>query len=323
MKKLVVLLVLVLIASVAMPSGSPITVEADSHISFAGYTWHVVDGTGIPGPCNYSESNVWVDSSGYLHMELTKVGSSWYCSYLLSEIDMEFGTYRWVVEGRPDQLNANVVLGLFQYPRVTPSSYDEWDFEWSRWGNPFSAYNLDMSVNPDQTHPDPDRELHQENVTLSDNISTYNVIRTDHSMTFEVLDSSNGTLVYWDFQPADTTLVSQIEQRTIMNLWLYGGTPPSNNLPTGIVIKDFTFTPAFTVGDPTNLAVTGSTIDSIDLEWTKGVGMTKTLVMYQEDTYPIDKLHGTQAYYDTDNHCTVSGLDHGITYYFRAWSWVD
>ncbi len=73
---------------------------------------------------------------------------------------------------------------------------------------------------------------------------------------------------------------------------------------------------------PTALNDTGSTITSTDLSWTKGAGATNTMIRYRTDDYPTSPSDGTEAYYGINVSCTVSSLNSGQLYYFRAWSYT-
>ena len=59
----------------------------------------------------------------------------------------------------------------------------------------------------------------------------------------------------------------------------------------------------------------------IKLDWTKGGD--QTLVRYKEGSYPVDRDDGTQCYFGSGTSTSVSNLEAGTTYYFRAWSWRE
>src|SRR5437868_5795598 len=54
------------------PAATPKTIQ------FANYTWQVRSGSGGPGPNHWADTNVWVDSDGFLHLKITNVGGTWY-----------------------------------------------------------------------------------------------------------------------------------------------------------------------------------------------------------------------------------------------------
>jgi len=116
-------------------------------IDFAGRSWRV-KGPGYygPGPNLFCDGPdcVWVDGDGQLHVTVTESGGSWYSTEVVLEEALGYGDYIFTTVGRLDQLDPNVVLGLFlwQYgPCWDPSylwwnPYNEIDIEFSRWGDP-------------------------------------------------------------------------------------------------------------------------------------------------------------------------------------------
>lgn len=51
-----------------------------------------------------------------MHLKLSAVKGNWYAAELATTQRLGFGTYQWQLIGRIDQLDPNVVLGLFTYP---------------------------------------------------------------------------------------------------------------------------------------------------------------------------------------------------------------
>lgn len=74
------------------------------------------------------------------------------------------------------------------------------------------------------------------------------------------------------------------------------------------------------IDDPASLAKTGGTDGAISLSWTKGTGADNTYTMYKTGSYPASITDGTQGCVNSGASCTVSNLNCGTTYYFRAWS---
>ncbi len=116
-------------------------------IDFAGRSWRV-KGPGYygPGPNLFCDGPgcVWVDGEGQLHVTVTESGGAWYSTEVVLEEALGYGDYIFTTVGRLDQLDPNVVLGIFlwQYgPCWDPSylwwnPYNEIDIEFSRWGDP-------------------------------------------------------------------------------------------------------------------------------------------------------------------------------------------
>jgi len=74
-------------------------------------------------------------------------------------------------------------------------------------------------------------------------------------------------------------------------------------------------------GQPTSLAVTAKTKDSISLSWTKGEGAQKTLIRRKTESYPSSKEDGAQVYFNTESTATDSNLNPNTLYYYRAWAY--
>src|SRR5882724_773791 len=86
-------------------------------LHFSGYDWWVKSSSGRvgPGPNYFSDStnNVWLDGQGQLHLRITNRSNQWQCAELVSARTFGFGNYRFELSSRVDNLNPNVVLGLF------------------------------------------------------------------------------------------------------------------------------------------------------------------------------------------------------------------
>src|SRR5574341_2445673 len=109
-------------------------------ISFSGYMWNVKKSNGRVGPgpnyFYYSTQNVWVDLSGKLHMKLRKNKGKWYCSEIVSNQNFGYGTYRFYIDSYVDNLDPNVVLGLFTWSDNPDYNHREIDQEFARWADP-------------------------------------------------------------------------------------------------------------------------------------------------------------------------------------------
>lgn len=108
-------------------------------LKFSGYEWEVRSaGLQGPGPNRWDPENVSVDSKGQLHLKITKVADEWRCAELTLKKRLGFGRYQFQVIGRIDQLDRNIVLGLFNYPTpdVGKEGTNEIDIEFARWAAP-------------------------------------------------------------------------------------------------------------------------------------------------------------------------------------------
>src|SRR3989442_12920365 len=120
-----------------------LTVAAEAQyprlIDFSGYTWSVKTSTGKvgPGPNYFSDStsSVWVDAQGRLHMKILKNKGRWYCSEVILQESLGYGTYRFYLDSAVDGLDPSVVLGLFTWNDAPDYNHREIDIEFSRWGS--------------------------------------------------------------------------------------------------------------------------------------------------------------------------------------------
>lgn len=122
--------------------------SSQSTIAFSGYSWNVKDSYGSrsnPG-LNYwssSTNNVWVDGNGWLHLKITYMNGKWYCAEVSTVNSLGYGTYVFYTASRIDNLDKNVVVGLFSYV----DDNHEVDIEFSRWGDA-NAHNAWYTVQP-------------------------------------------------------------------------------------------------------------------------------------------------------------------------------
>ena len=116
-------------------------------LNFSGYRWNVVrtDSPQYPGPNVFSSNyeNVWVDTSGSLHLRITYRNGVWNCAEVVLDQYLGYGTYTFYVDGDFTALDQNVVIGMFLYRDDT----HEYDIEFSRWGDP-TADALQYSIQP-------------------------------------------------------------------------------------------------------------------------------------------------------------------------------
>ena len=121
-------------------------------IQFSGYSWRV-KGNGSTrkyGPGGYpfgtSEKSVWVDEQGRLHLRVTKIDEVWHSAEVRLTKPLGYGDYRFTTIGRVDDLDPNLVFGLFLWEYQ--ASYEEsnarnvaneFDVEFGTWKDPKRA----------------------------------------------------------------------------------------------------------------------------------------------------------------------------------------
>ncbi len=198
-----------------------------------------------PGP-NYfsdSEKNVSVDPQGRLHLRITHRDGKWQCAEVVSERTFGYGTYRFVLDCPVDDLDRNVVLGLFTWSDDPAYAHREIDVEFSRWGDPEND-NAQFVVQPYQAPGHIYRFQWPTGLRWSTHSFTW--LRDAVSFRSERGESS---------KPEDPSAVIQQwvylkdvpqtgDENARINLWLMGGKPPSNGKEVEVVVRDFQFVPA-------------------------------------------------------------------------------
>jgi hypothetical protein len=216
-------------------------------ITWSGYDWTVRTGAGGPGNNVWNKDNVQVDGTGTLHLKISNAGRVWSCAEIYTNQKFGYGTYQFFVTGAIDQLDKNVVLGLFSYPTadVGPDGTNEIDIEMSRWGNPSTPMGS-YTVYP--------------NTLTAQNVSQVYAFRLLHnldttqrytwkegSIAFQSLHGhTNGnTREYsaWSTPRSFSKLVGSQAMPVHLNLWLFQSNPPSDSKPVEVLIKAFKFAP--------------------------------------------------------------------------------
>jgi len=218
-------------------------------LSFSGYEWTVKTSRHPvgPGPNYFSDNNnnVWVDIQGRLHLQITHRNSHWYCAEVISQRSFGYGTYRFYLDTRVDNLDPNVVLGLFTWSDNPEYSHREIDIECTKWGNAENSTNAQFVVQP---YDIPENRLR---FSLPSGENT-----TTHSFTW---NANAESVFFWSVKGHDDNLSDPnkiIEAWTCtgiipeaggetarMNLWLAGGNAPMEGNEVEIIVRKFEFVP--------------------------------------------------------------------------------
>jgi hypothetical protein len=220
-------------------------------IRFSGYDWAVKSGDGLgPGPCNWSDTraNVWVDTTGALHLRLTQRGGKWYAAEIETVKRLGFGRYQLYVVGAIDKLDENVVLGLFNYPPpdVGQDGTNEIDIELARWGSA-EFPNLNFTVWPALQGVPVSGKTYD--FTLAGTYTTQRFLWRSSGILFQSLNGhrndNRNEIARWSFAPGrPRRAVPQKPMPFHLNLWLFQGEEPSDGREVEVVIKSFSFTPS-------------------------------------------------------------------------------
>lgn len=238
-------------------------VDNPATIQWSGYTWDLTNGVvEKPGPNNWSSnnSNVWVDAQQNLHLKITKVGGSWYCPQLALEKTLGYGEYMFQVNSRIDQLDKNVVLGMFTYQGnntgFSPQEY-EIDMEYSTWNNTIAPNNGDFVFQYRPTNAGNQIKACNFKTVLAGNPSTQKFQWTQGHLYFQSYIGHYNTMPGQSFLIKDTIyndtrVPPQAQEKLVINLYLNNGmyssvnyTGPSDQQPVEVIIQSFTFTKNF------------------------------------------------------------------------------
>jgi hypothetical protein len=220
-------------------------------LSFGGRAWRV-KGTGYygPGPNNFDSSAnaVWVDVNGRMHVTVRKVGATWYSSEVVLQDALGYGDYVFTTLGDLDQLDPNVVLGLFlwQYGPCYDNAYLWWnaynevDVEYSRWGNAGNSFAQFVAQPYDYAG-----NLHRFAATFSSAEITSHAFRwLPDRVEYRAWrggpaeEATSPLIQSWTYTGPHIPRPEQ--PRVHVNLWQATGAPAANQ---EIVFDNFTFVP--------------------------------------------------------------------------------
>jgi len=182
---------------------------------------------------------VWVDSTGRLHLKITKTKGKWVCAEVVLNATLGYGTYRFYLDSAVDALDPNVVLGLFTWSDDAAYHNRELDMEFSRWGDRFNQ-NAQYVVQPYDVAGNLFRFTEPASVPQS----THTFNWQSSSVLFESWRGQSalpGTVIA---QHQFTQGIPQTGNENIrMNLWLYQGHAPTNGSAAEVIVKGFEFVP--------------------------------------------------------------------------------
>ncbi len=204
-------------------------------ITWSGYDWTVKSGTMGPGPNNWSDdpTNVFVDDQGRLHLTITNRSGEWYCTEIISNKTLGYGTYTFNVSPITD-LDPNAVFGMFTYLNDT----HEIDIEYSQWGNTADSNNCGFTVQPSSGGL---TQYNHHRFTVSQPRLTQNSFTwIPANVAFETKTTTTTTT--WVVDSANAYIPDSSMEKVRLNLWLYQGTAPQNGLAQEVIIDSFEFT---------------------------------------------------------------------------------
>lgn len=240
MVKYMLLIILFAFVSCKKETSGDLPVQQGARIiSFAGYDWVVEDSndnTVGPGPNYFSNSkdNVWVDDQGRMHLKITQRDGKWYCSKVSLWNTYGYHKYVFFLDSRVDQLDKNVVAGLFAYE----TDVQEIDIEVSKWGDANND-NCQFAVQPSSSAGNKVRF----NLPLKDDYSTHFFDWQKDSIKFgsylgeSLTPPQEDVVKTWTYTGED--IPTSQDLRLKINLWLFRGKYPSDNQNNELIVSNF------------------------------------------------------------------------------------
>jgi hypothetical protein len=213
-------------------------------LQFSGYDWVVKssDRRVGPGPNYFSDSseNVVVDAQGRLHLRITQRDGRWSCAEVVSTQSLGYGTYRFYLDTGVDDLDQQVVLGMFTWDDDPAYNHREIDVEVSRWGRADNK-NGQFVIQP-YTRP---QNIERFQIPPSLQSSTHLFTWKQDNVFCQSLKGHYAT------PPGPSSVIQQHSftqnipqaggENARINLWLLAGRPPADGKEAEIIISKFEF----------------------------------------------------------------------------------
>ncbi len=191
-----------------------------------------------PGPNYFSDSteNVWVDQLGRLHLKITKRGSTWYCTEVISKKSFGYGKYTFDIDSKIGLVDKNAVCGIFTWDNASAQTHREIDLEFSLWGVD-QTLNAQYVVQP---------------YTKTGNIYRWKLAGetapSRHSFEWRADSiyflSLKGDTVIRNWSYKGTSNPSPGNENVRINFYLINGIPPADTTGLEVIISKFDFSNA-------------------------------------------------------------------------------
>jgi hypothetical protein len=215
-------------------------------IRFSGYKWKVKNSESRvgPGPNYFSAdpSNVWVDKKGLLHLKLRQKGENWYCAEVVLSKSLGYGKYIFNLATKLDELDKNIVFGIFTWNDKPDANHHEVDIELSKWGNE-EFLNSQYVVQPDTSEKNKKRF----EMKLEGNFTSHIINWNPDSLVFEsyhgnyISSERNVPINSWSYSHSSIPDPRQAKIR--INIWLFKGITPSDLEEQEVIVESFNFIP--------------------------------------------------------------------------------
>jgi hypothetical protein len=213
-----------------------------STIQFAGFDWYVKDAPVqvYPGPQYFLQGNAYVDSAGQLHLRVSQCGDSWCAAEVYTKQTVGYGTYEFTINSQLNNLDPNLTLGLFTWDaQAGDQNNQEWDIEFSRWGNAAAATNAQFVVQP-YNGPNNIRNF----LMSPSSPSTHVVSWLPTEVGFTSTSATNSLIGQWSFTGGPTPVPTPGDVHLHLNFYIGAGEAPAVPTTQEIVISAFQYLPS-------------------------------------------------------------------------------
>jgi hypothetical protein len=174
-------------------------------------------------------------------MKIRKNKGKWYCSEVILNQNLGYGTYRFYLDTAVDGIDPNAVLGLFTWSDDPAYNHREIDIEFSRWGAA-NNQNAQYVVQP---------------YTVAANIHRFSWpagnTQSVHSFRWQQASVACQSIRGFSLPPAPADILQSWtfnsgiplpgNENPRINLWLNKGRPPLNGAELEIIMNRFEFVP--------------------------------------------------------------------------------
>ena len=223
-------------ASTTLAAGKP---GYPDTVTWGGTTWQVKTSRSAvgPGPNIFDKANVNVDAAGRLHLRIARnAAGAWTAAEIIGPTTHGHGTYAFRLASPVDDLDPNVVLGMFTWSDRARFANREIDIEFARWGSASDPTNAQYVVQPHGVPNHLARFSQPADVT-----STHQFTWRPGRIDWLSRGAAGNTIASYTYAASDVPPTG--DERVRFNLWLFNGAAPTDAQPVEIVIESFTFTP--------------------------------------------------------------------------------
>jgi hypothetical protein len=162
---------------------------------------------------------------------------------LVSARTFGYGSYRFELNSPVDKLNPNAVLGLFTWSDDPEYADREIDIECSRWSNASDVNNAQFVVQPFNIPGHLVRLAVPSGLTNSTVLFTWETNQVNFQAmagSYTPNPTSANVISNWSYT---LTVPPTGDENVRLNLWLFNGSPPSDNQEVEVIIRSFEFVP--------------------------------------------------------------------------------